>query len=85
MVKYKIRKEKYHPDMFTAGYDFEVVSKKNLPIKLKMGWEIVSEDYFIITKACEFWKTSKVEEKSLVVAIFSLFVAVLALLVALYK
>ena len=85
MVKYKIRRAKSLPGMFTAGYDFEVVSKKNLPAKLEMGWETVSKDYFIITKSSEFWKNSKVEEKSLVVAIFSLFVAVLALMVALFK
>ncbi|AZI33954.1 hypothetical protein [Kaistella carnis] len=82
MIKYRIRKSKYHPEIVMAGYDYDIVNKNKLQQKLSEGWTFVEKEYFIISNLLREWKALTTSEKSLVISIISLIVSIL---VALFK
>lgn len=82
MIKYRIKKSKYHPDFVMAGYDYDIVKKNIFQQKLSEGWIFVGKEYFFISNFLRQWEASTIDRKTLIISILSLIVSIL---VAIFK
>ena len=82
MIKYLIKKSKYHEWMIMAGYDFKTVSKAELKKFLSDGWEFERKEFFFFTFIKDIWNLSDKNTQSTIIfsaiiAFFSVFLSIL--------
>lgn len=78
---YTVRKLPY-VEGFVTNYDVERINKKQLPVFINNGWELLNEEYFIISNLIKKYKSLNTSDKisiiALIVAIISLFTQIIS-------
>lgn len=63
LVKYLVRKSKYHPDVVMVGHDFKTIKKSELSSYQKNGWEFVEERYFLFSYFKDWFNKQSLADK----------------------
>lgn len=85
LVKYVVRKQKYHEWMVMCGYDYREILSSKLEESKKQGWEFVRKKIFLITDFCDLYSTSNRSDRLAIIGITVGLLAVVISIIGLFK
>lgn len=69
LVKYEVRRQKYHEWMVMCGYDYREILPSELEESKNQGWEFVRKKTFLITDFCDFYNASNRSDRLAIIGI----------------